>query len=78
MGLAGGEPLFHDGRPYGQVVNRAARVVGLAQGDQILCDEAVASSLPTEVVGTAGPAVMLRNIGEHRIVELHRSGHDLG
>ncbi len=72
VGLAGGEPLFHDGRPYGLVVNRAARLVGLAAGGQILCDEAVAGSLPADVQGVPGPTVSLRNMGEHRIVEIRR------
>ena len=72
IGLAGGEPLFHDGRPYGQVVNRAARVVDLAKGGQVLCDEAVERSLPANVVGTAPALVQLRNLGEHRILQLRR------
>lgn len=70
IGLAGGEPLFHDGRPYGLVVNRAARLVALAQGGEVVCDEAVARSLPDGVTALARPDVVLRNMGEHRIFEL--------
>jgi class 3 adenylate cyclase len=73
VGLAGGEPLFHDGRPYGQVVNRAARVVAEARGGQILADEAVAQSLPSGVAPSPGWVVTLRNMGQHELVALSRA-----
>jgi len=49
VGLAGGEPLFHDGRPYGLVLNRAARIAATTRDDDVLVDEAVAMDLPSSV-----------------------------
>ncbi len=70
VGLAGGEPLFRDSRPFGLVVNRAARIEAEAHAGEILLDEAVAAhvgaSLPTEDRGE----VDLKGIGLHRVTVL--------
>ncbi len=41
IGVAGGEPFFAAGRPYGSVVNRAARQASMADADEIVVDELV-------------------------------------
>ncbi len=67
VALSGGEPLFQDGRPYGVVVNRAARLIGLAKGGDIVADEAVTEDLDrSQVEIRFGSPVELRGIGEHR------------
>ena len=67
VALSGGEPLFHDDRPYGVVVNRAARLIGFAKGGDIIADEAVTEDLDRSRVEIRfGPPVELRGIGEHR------------
>jgi class 3 adenylate cyclase len=40
--LAGGEPLFHDDKPTGVLLNLAARIMGLARGGDVLANEGVA------------------------------------
>jgi class 3 adenylate cyclase len=70
LALAGGEPLWDGGRPYGQVVNRAARLVALADDGEIVADEAVAGDLPLGVVATHRRTVALKNMGEHDVVTL--------
>jgi class 3 adenylate cyclase len=63
--LAGGEPLFSDGRPFGLVLNRAARLLGTAGGGQVLLDEATtaeaAARFPIRVIGP----LELRDLGLH-------------
>jgi adenylate cyclase len=67
VALSGGEPLFHDGRPYGVVVNRVARLIGFAKGGDIIADEAVTEDLDRSRVDVRyGAPVDLRGIGEHR------------
>lgn len=56
------------GNYFGPPLNRAARLLSLASGDQVLCSkaaaEAVASDLP--------PALSLVDLGEHRLADLAR------
>ena len=71
IALAGGVPLFHGGRPYGVVLNRAARLVAQAAPGRIVVDEAVAAQLEADVIETA-ESVELRGIGPHRVAVLAR------
>jgi class 3 adenylate cyclase len=67
VALSGGEPLILDDRPYGLIVNRAARLVALAKGGDIVADEAVTDDLDqSRVEITMGTPVELKGIGEHR------------
>jgi len=67
ISLSGGEPFIRDDRPYGLIVNRAARLIELAKGGEIVADEAVTEDLDrTRVDVRLGTAVELRGIGEHR------------
>jgi class 3 adenylate cyclase len=70
IALAGGEPLFHNGRPFGLVLNRAARLVNVAGSGEVVADEAVSESLPTDAPRRACGQVHLRGIGVHRPVVL--------
>ena len=67
IGLAGGAPLFHDGRPYGLVLNRAARLVGHAGAGQIVVDEPLATELEPAGAVTRSEVVDLKGIGPHRV-----------
>jgi predicted ATPase/class 3 adenylate cyclase len=63
MGLHTGESRARDGDYYGSDVNRAARVMGLANGGQVLVSEATAA-----LVGNNLPAdVSLFDLGRHRL-----------
>ena len=70
IALAAGEPLWSNERPYGQVVNRAARLVALAGPSQVVVDEAVADQLPADVTAVDRQTVHLRNMGEHLITAI--------
>jgi class 3 adenylate cyclase len=71
--LAGGEPLFSEGRPFGLVLNRAARLLAAGEAGETLVDEAVAAS-----AGALGPGIVLEprglrdlsGIGPHRVTAL--------
>lgn len=41
IGMAGGEPVDHDGDIYGAAVNRANRICGVAEPGQVMVDEVV-------------------------------------
>jgi class 3 adenylate cyclase len=69
VALAGGAPLFHGGRPYGLVLNRAARLLVSAQPGQIVVDEAVADQLAATAIDSS-TLVDLRGIGAHRVATL--------
>jgi predicted ATPase/class 3 adenylate cyclase len=63
MGLHTGESREREGDYYGPEVNRAARVMGLANGGQVLISEATAALIRTALP----PDVSLTDLGEHRL-----------
>ena len=64
MGLHTGEAELRDGDYFGTAVNRAARLMAVGHGGQVLC-----SSVTAELVGDA---VALVDLGEHRLRDLDR------
>jgi predicted ATPase/class 3 adenylate cyclase len=71
MGLHTGEAELRDNDYFGPAVNRAARIMSVAHGGQILLSAAttglVADGLP--------PEMALRDLGEHRLKDLSRPSH---
>jgi len=63
MGLHTGECQERDGDFYGTEVNRAARVMGIAHGGQILVSEVTAALIRNALPINAS----LTNLGEHRL-----------
>jgi predicted ATPase/class 3 adenylate cyclase len=71
MGLHTGEAELRAGDYYGTALNRAARLMSLAYGGQILVSNATA-----ELIADQLPAgVSLRDLGEHRLKDLTRPEH---
>src|SRR5262249_11374422 len=68
MGLHTGEAEWRDGDYFGTVVNRAARLMAIGHGGQVLC-----SSTTAELVGDA--QLGLIDLGEHRLRDLDRPLH---
>jgi predicted ATPase/class 3 adenylate cyclase len=68
MGVHTGEAEWRDGDYFGTVVNRAARLMAIGHGGQVLCSSATA-----EVVGDA--RLSLIDLGEHRLRDLDRPMH---
>ena len=62
MGLHIGEAQQRDGDYFGPTVNRAARVMAVAHGGQILCSRAT--------VDVVGEAFEVRSLGQHRLRDL--------
>jgi class 3 adenylate cyclase len=60
IGLAAGAPLVHDGRPYGAVVNLAARIVATAAPDEVVVTEPIAASDRSGTHFRPLPSVTLR------------------
>jgi len=70
-GIHTGEAEVRDGDYYGGVLNRAARLMSVAHGGQILLSNATA-----ELVREQLPAdTSLRDLGEHRLKDLVRPEH---
>ena len=68
MGLHTGEAELRDGDYYGQSLNRAARIMGVAYGGQILL-----SSVTAEIVREHLPEkTFLLDLGDHRLKNLSR------
>jgi predicted ATPase len=66
MGVHTGEVELRDGDYYGGVVNRAARLMGVAYGGQVVCS-AVTADLVRD-----GSLFEMRDLGEHRLSGLSR------
>ena len=67
MGVHTGEAEERDGDYYGTSVNRAARIMAIGHGDQILVSDAAAAVLRDE------RSITLRDLGEHRLRDLSRA-----
>jgi predicted ATPase len=67
MGLHAGEATERDGDWYGPDVNRAARVMSVAHGGQIVCTEVVAEQ--------ARERFALVDLGDHRLRDLQSEVH---
>jgi predicted ATPase len=67
MGIHTGEAVSRDGDYLGTAVNRAARLMDIGHGGQVLCSSATA-----EIVGDD---VVLVDLGEHRLRDLDRPMH---
>ena len=69
MGLHTGEAQYREGDYFGTALNRAARLMAVAHGGQIVCSRATADlardGLPTDVG--------LVDLGEHRLRDLSRA-----
>ncbi len=66
VGLHTGEARLLGGDYFGAAVNRAARLMAIGHGGQVLCSEATASVLT---------GVELVDLGEHRLRDLDRAVH---
>ena len=64
MGLHTGEAELRDGDYFGTTVNRAARLMAVGHGGQVLC-----SATTAELVADA---IALTDLGEHRLRDLDR------
>ena len=71
MGLHTGESREREGDYYGPEVNRAARVMGVAHGGQIVISAATAALIRT----ASPPEVSLLDLGEHRLRGLAVAEH---
>ncbi|MEX0665416.1 MAG: adenylate/guanylate cyclase domain-containing protein [Acidimicrobiia bacterium] len=67
MGLHAGEATARDGDWFGSDVNRAARVMAVAHGRQIVCTRPVADQVRDHVA--------LDDLGEHRLRDLQAAVH---
>ena len=68
MGLHTGEPAVDGGRYVGLTVHRAARIMALGHGGQVLLSRSTAAVVEDgEVAG-----VTLRDLGEHRLKDIDR------
>ena len=72
MGLHSGAAQFRDGDYFGSVTNRAARLMSVAHGGQV-----VVSHTTAELAGDALLDVTFLDLGEHRLRDLERPEHVL-
>ncbi|MGI9613699.1 MAG: adenylate/guanylate cyclase domain-containing protein [Acidimicrobiales bacterium] len=70
IAVAGGEPFFRDGRPYGSVVNRASLIIGLADPGTVVVDEATLTRLGPVISGFASETIDLGHFGDTAIGRL--------
>src|SRR5512132_2383484 len=71
MGLHTGEATMRDGDYFGSALNVAARIMSVAQGDQVLL-----SAVTGELMrGHLPPGVSLKTMGEHRLKGVSRPVH---
>jgi class 3 adenylate cyclase/predicted ATPase/Tfp pilus assembly protein PilF len=63
MGLHTGAAELRDGDYFGSPVNRAARIMSVAHGEQLL----LSTATEERVRGQLPPGVILREMGEHRL-----------
>lgn len=68
MGLHSGEAELRDGDYYGATLNRAARLMSIAHGGQILISNTTAELLRDGLP----PNITLKELGEHRLKDLTR------
>jgi class 3 adenylate cyclase len=68
IGVQTGAGEERDGDYYGTAVNRAARVIAVAHGSQVLATRAVQELVADELDG----ALELVSLGEHRLRDLAR------
>ena len=59
IGLGAGEVLVRDGDVFGPTVNRAARIVNVAEPSTVLVDGEVAARLPDDAVVALGERILL-------------------
>jgi class 3 adenylate cyclase len=64
MGIHSGEAEFRDGDYFGSTVNRAARLMAVGHGGQVLCSQATAALIDADVA--------MLDLGEHRLRDLDR------
>src|SRR6266566_685907 len=72
MGLHSGAAQLREGDYYGSVTNRAARLMSVAHGGQVVVSHATA-----ELAGDALVGVTFLDLGEHRLRDLERPEHIL-
>jgi predicted ATPase/class 3 adenylate cyclase len=69
MGLHTGAASLRDGDYFGSSLNRAARLMGVAHGGQVVCSQATADLARDDVA----EGVTLADLGEHRLRDLSRA-----
>jgi class 3 adenylate cyclase/tetratricopeptide (TPR) repeat protein len=71
MGLHSGEPAWHEGEYVGLDVHRAARIMAVAHGGQVVLSEAT-----RQLAGSRLPAgASLRDLGLHRLKDIEAPEH---
>ena len=66
MGLHTGEAELRDGDYYGSAVNRAARIMSIGHGGQVLLSASTASLVADDTIA----GISLLDLGEHRVRDL--------